>query len=133
MKLLLFLFILAGNVMAGVSLKVNGKEVEFSEALIDCQLHGRFLVRNMELAFYNADRRAAEGELIFPLDKGERVVSFAMEVNGKRRSAVVVPAKRGRIAYEEIVAQKVDPGLLEVDEMKGEFRGSKELGVEVRL
>ncbi|YCM43193.1 VIT domain-containing protein [Verrucomicrobiaceae bacterium 227] len=111
-----------GEVFAGVSLKVGGKDAEFSEALIDCQLQGRFLVRNLELAFYHEGAGQSEGELICPLDEGERIVSFAMDVNGKRRSAVVVPAKRGRIAYEEIVARKVDPGLLEVDEVKNEFR-----------
>ena len=107
---------------AGVSLKVNGRESEFAEAVIECRLHGRFLMRDLELAFYNSEKGAREGELICPLAEGERIVSFAMEVNGKRRSGVVVPAKRGRIAYEEIVARKVDPGLLEVDEEKKEFR-----------
>ena len=119
----LFLFVaLIGGVLAGVSLKVNGRDAEFAEAVIDCRLEGRFLVREMKLGFYHAGKGRGEGELICPLDEGERIVSFAMDVNGKRRSAVVVPAKRGRIAYEEIVAQKVDPGLLEVDEVKNEFR-----------
>lgn len=122
MRWLCYFGLLLGELVAGVQLEVNQKKAEFSEAVIDCQLHGRFLIRNMELAFFNGGAGAAEGELVCPLDEGERVVSFAMEVNGKRRSAVVVPAKRGRIAYEEIVAQKVDPGLLEVDEEKGEFR-----------
>ena len=88
MRLLFFIVVLVGDVLAGVSLKVDGREAEFGEALIDCQLHGRFLVRTMELAFSNPGPRATEGELVCPLDEGERVVSFAMEVKGTRRSSV---------------------------------------------
>jgi hypothetical protein len=92
------------------------------EVRAECELVGRMLIRRIELAFHNDGSRAAEGELVCPLQAGERIVSYAMDVGGVRREGVVVPAKAGREAYEEIVRRQVDPGILEVDEEKGEFR-----------
>jgi hypothetical protein len=45
-----------------------------------------------------------------------------MDVNGVRRSGVVVPVGRARAAYEAIVRQRVDPGILEIDKETNEFR-----------
>ncbi len=123
MRLLsILLLILLSPLTAGVRLTVSGKEAVLDEALIRCELHGHFLLRHRELTFFNPGKRAAEGELICPLDPGETVTSYAMTVNGVRREGVVVPEKRGRMAYEAIVRQKVDPGIIEVDEVKNEFR-----------
>ncbi|MDB4508224.1 VIT domain-containing protein [Akkermansiaceae bacterium] len=49
-------------------------------------------------------------------------MDYAVDVNGTRRAGVVVPAKRAKVAYEEIVRRRVDPGIVEIDEVKNEFR-----------
>jgi len=122
MRLLLCLLLLPSSIFAEIRLRVGEKDSVFREAEVVCQLHGRFLIRNLKLAFYNEGSRVAEGDLTCPLELGEEIVSFAMDVNGVRRKGVVVPKKRGRIAYETIVARGVDPGLIEVNEVTNEFR-----------
>jgi len=122
MRLLLFFLLCTAFLPAKTSLTINGEEAELERAIVDCKLHGHFLIRDLTLTFRNPGRRVAEGDLTCQLDDGEEIVSFAMDVNGIKRQGVVVPAKRGRHAYETIVARGVDPGLIEVNEITNEFR-----------
>lgn len=91
--------------VAGLQLTISGKHAELKEAEVMARLHGNFLIRDLKLVFHNPGRRVAEGDLVCPLDEGEEVISFAMDVNGKRRDAVVVPQEQARHAYETIVAR----------------------------
>ena len=116
-----FLFFLS-SAFAEVSLTVADRKTELQEVKVAVQLQGRFRIRDLTLVFYNENARRAEGDLRCPLDVGEEIVSFAMDVNGVRRDGVVVPKKRARFAYETIISRGVDPGLLEVDEEANEFR-----------
>jgi len=110
------------TVSASIKLSVQGKDTQLRKVDLQSKLTGPFLIREMELTFYNPNKGAAEGELIFPLNSNERVVAFAMDVEGIRREGVIVDAKRGRTAYETIVRGKKDPGLVEINEEKNEFR-----------
>ena len=65
------------------------------------------------MTFYNGLDRVLEGELAFPLAQGQSVSHFAMDLNGKLRSAVVVEKELGRVAYESTIRQRIDPALLE--------------------
>ncbi|MFT6178064.1 MAG: tetratricopeptide (TPR) repeat protein [Akkermansiaceae bacterium] len=122
MRFFFLLLVLTSVAFAEFSLTVAKKPSVFREAVVECQLHGRFLIRDLTLTFYNEGQRVAEGDLTCPLEVGEEIVSFAMDVNGVRREGVVVPKKRGRVAYERIVRRGVDPGLIEVNEVTNEFR-----------
>ncbi|MFV0552615.1 MAG: VIT domain-containing protein, partial [Anaerorhabdus sp.] len=86
------------------------------------ELRGEFLIRRMELVFRGGERGGSrEGVLVCPLEKGERVADYAMEVNGKRRQGVVVPRERAVSAYENLVRKRIDPGVLTIDGKKGTF------------
>lgn len=122
MRLLICCLLLFDSASALVQLTVARKPAPLKYAKVEAKLHGNFLVRDLKLIFHNEGRRVAEGDLRCSLEEGEQVISFAMDVNGHRRDAVVVPAKRARHAYETIVARGVDPGLLEVNEEAREFR-----------
>lgn len=122
MRIILAWLFLLTSLHASIELIINNRPAQLAEATVDARLHGFFLIRDLRLVFQNEGQRAAEGDLRCPLEEGEQVVSFAMDVNGLRRDAVVVPAKRARHAYETIVARGVDPGLLEVDAAEKEFR-----------
>lgn len=122
MRVILSLLLCAASCFASINLRIGGKEASLDEAVLEARLDGRFLIRNLKLTFHNEGSRVTEGDLTCPLDEGEEIVSFAMDVNGIRREGVVVPAKKGRHAYETIVARGVDPGLIEVDEVANEFR-----------
>ena len=122
MRVFMGLMFLVGTCVGEVRLTIAGKSAELKEAMVEARIHGNFLIRDLKLVFHNPGARVAEGDLWCSLDEGEEVISFAMDVNGKRRDAVVVPQRQARHAYETIVARGTDPGLLEVDTVKQEFR-----------
>lgn len=115
-------FFLTSFLHAKISLTIRNKPTSLHRANLEARLDGAFLIRHYELVFKNPGNRQAEGELVCPLDLGERIVDYAMDVNGTRRAGVIVPAKRAKVAYEEIVRRRVDPGIVEIDEVKNEFR-----------
>lgn len=80
---------------------------------IRAEVHGRFALTEVELAFRNPNRRILEGELQFPLPEGQSMTGFAMDVDGKLRDAVPVDKARGQAVFEEITRGRIDPGLLE--------------------
>ena len=57
----LFFLLLIGSSFAVVSLRVGGKDSRFYEAVVERQLHGRFLIRNLTLTFHNPGSRVAKG------------------------------------------------------------------------
>ena len=67
----------------------------------------------MNLIVANQSDRVLEGELEFPLEEGESVTGYAIDVNGKLRKGVVVEKDKGRQVFEAVVRQGIDPGLIE--------------------
>ncbi len=78
------------------------------------ELAGRQAFTEIELTFYNPNRRVLEGELQFPLLAGQNIAGFAMDVNGVLREAVPVDKARGQQVFEDVIRTRIDPGLLEV-------------------
>lgn len=75
---------------------------------------GNVRATTVELMFENTTDRTMESEFEFPLDDGESVTGYALDINGKMRRGVVVEKDKGRQAFEEIVRRGVDPGLVEM-------------------
>ncbi len=78
-----------------------------------------FVVENIatttfEMQFYNHNNRIMEGELNFPLANGVSVSRYALDVNGEMREGVVVDKEKATQAFEAVVRQNIDPGLVEV-------------------
>ena len=80
---------------------------------IDVAVTGNRATTTFDMTFVNTFDRDLEGELVFPLQQGRSISRFAMDINGKLREGVVVDNNKGRKAYENIVRQAVDPGLLQ--------------------
>jgi tetratricopeptide (TPR) repeat protein len=80
---------------------------------IDAEISGALALTQVELVFYNPNRRVLEGELQFPLLDGQTVTGFAMDVDGKMREAVPVEKARGQAVFEDITRVRIDPGLLQ--------------------
>lgn len=74
---------------------------------------GNILITTMNLIVANQSDRILEGELEFPLEEGESVIGYAIDVNGKLRKGVVVEKDKGRQVFEAVVRQGIDPGLIE--------------------
>ncbi len=87
--------------------------VELQSVRIRGDISGRLALTEVEMTFYNPNRRILEGELQFPLLDGQSVASFAMELNGALREAVPVDKARGQAVFEEVIRQRIDPALLE--------------------
>lgn len=77
---------------------------------------GSYSSLTIEYMIENRSNRILEGEFEFPLEVGENVSGFALDINGNMRDAVVVEKDKGRQVFEEIVRRGVDPGLVEKTE-----------------
>ena len=80
---------------------------------IDAEISGSVAHTEVELVFYNPNRRVLEGELQFPLLEGQTITGFAMDVDGKLREAVPVEKARGQAVFEDITRARIDPALLQ--------------------
>jgi tetratricopeptide (TPR) repeat protein len=74
---------------------------------------GNVAETTMTLRFRNDTDRVLEGELIFPLQEGQTISSYALGIEGEMRAGVVVEKQRARSIFEDIVRQGIDPGLIE--------------------
>ncbi|MHB1357821.1 MAG: VIT domain-containing protein [Anaerolineae bacterium] len=68
---------------------------------------------HIDQVFINDSGLELEGDYIFPLPEGANISQFSMWVDGKRLEAQVLTADEARRVYEEIVASRRDPALLE--------------------
>ena len=87
--------------------------IQLKSVRIRVEISGRFAQTEIEMTFFNPNRRVLEGELQFPLMAGQSMAGFAMDVNGVLREAVPVDKARGQTVFEDIVRGNIDPGLLE--------------------
>ena len=87
--------------------------LKLNQLYVNAEISGNYATVTYDMTFYNGLNRVLEGELAFPLSQGQSVSHFAMDLNGKLRSAVVVEKELGRVAYENTIKQRIDPALLE--------------------
>ncbi|HEX2396071.1 MAG TPA: VIT and VWA domain-containing protein, partial [Bacteroidales bacterium] len=90
--------------------------IRLDEIAIDIQIIGRIAISTLDMTYYNPNSRVLEGEFNFPLDKGQTVSRFALDIGDELREGVVVEKEKGRTVFEAIERRKVDPGLLEMTE-----------------
>ncbi|WP_034337830.1 VIT domain-containing protein [Deinococcus misasensis] len=88
--------------------------VELRNVVINTEITGPFARTEIELTFFNPNRRVLEGELEFPLLEGQSVTGFALDFNGKWRDAVAVEKPKAQQIFEDVTRQQVDPALLQV-------------------
>jgi tetratricopeptide (TPR) repeat protein len=101
---------------AQISLTVGDNPAEpvvIESAVVSTEVTGRLAVTTHDLVFANPNNRVLEGTFEFPLLDGQRVVRFALDINGALREAVPVEKERGRVVFEEIERRQADPGLIE--------------------
>ncbi|CAM1361179.1 putative outer membrane protein [Tenacibaculum sediminilitoris] len=111
-KVLLVSFGLFSQGSPKITLK-DSSELKLSSLKVEVNITGDFATTTYDMEFYNGLDRTLEGDLIFPLEEGQSVYQFAMDLNGKLREAVVVEKELARVAYETTVRQNIDPALLE--------------------
>lgn len=91
----------------------SDQPIQLRSASVEIDLFGDQAQTRVELHLFNPNPRVLEGELQFPLQEGQVVTGFALDVNGRLRDAAPVPKARGQEIFEDIRRRRVDPGLLE--------------------
>ena len=87
--------------------------LRLSELSIEVQILGSIAATTLEVTFYNDHNTDQEGELILPLNPGQTITRYALDIDGYMREGVVVEKEKARKVFEEIVRRQVDPGLVE--------------------
>ncbi len=80
---------------------------------VSVRIDGQLAVTTVDQVFGNPTDQRLEATYFFPVPKGGRLDSFAMEVDGKMVEAELLDAGKARLIYEEIVRKALDPALLE--------------------
>lgn len=80
---------------------------------IDVRIVGYLAETRMTLTFANPQGRDLEGDLYFPLPEKATVSGYALDIRGQMVDGVVVEREKARVVFEEIVRQRIDPGLVE--------------------
>lgn len=95
------------------TLTADGKPLRMDKLDVKVDVLGNLATTAMTMTFRNDTNRVLQGELVFPLQEGQKVSGYALDINGKMRDAVVIEKDKGRKVFEAIVRRGVDPGLLE--------------------
>ncbi len=88
-------------------------DILLNDMKIDISVAPPLSTTRIEMTFYNPNNRILEGELIFPLAPGETINYLAYEIDGVLREASVVEKEKGRVVFETLVREGIDPALVE--------------------
>jgi Ca-activated chloride channel homolog len=87
--------------------------VGLRSASVEVETNGSLARTTLLLTLYNPNDRLLEGTLQFPVQAGQQVSAFALDIGGELRDAVPVPKQQAQQVFESIERRQVDPGLLE--------------------
>lgn len=87
--------------------------VALRSASVQVETDGGLARTTVLLTLFNPNDRLLEGNLSFPLQPGQQVSGFALDVAGALREAVPVPKPKAQQVFESVERRNVDPGLLE--------------------
>lgn len=96
-------------------IKASGAEIPVGlrAASMQVETDGSLARTTLLLTLHNPNDRLLEGTLEFPLQPGQQVSAFALDVGGVLRDAVPVPKQKAQQVFESIERRNVDPGVLE--------------------
>lgn len=80
---------------------------------INTEVNGGLAQTTVDMVFHNPNARPLEGQLQFPLQAGQQVAGFALDIDGQMRPAVPVEKAKGQQVFESIERRQVDPALLQ--------------------
>ncbi|KQV84751.1 hypothetical protein ASD15_06175 [Massilia sp. Root351] len=89
------------------------RPVRLQSLSIASAVSGGMAETTVRMVFFNPNSRVLEGTLHFPLQEGQQISAFALDIGGKLRPAVPVEKSRGREILEAVERRGIDPGLLE--------------------
>ncbi|CAN7435331.1 VIT domain-containing protein [Pseudoduganella sp. LjRoot289] len=104
---------LAGSPAPRMETLHGERAVRLQSLHIASAVSGGMAETTVRMIFFNPNQRALEGHLHFPLQDGQQISAFALDIDGKLRPAVPVEKSKGREILEAVERRGVDPALLE--------------------
>lgn len=105
--------------------QLSNKEqpIQLSKLNIDVKVVGNVATTTYDMVFFNPNYRVMVGSLSMPMNEGREICRYALDIEGKLREGVIVEKVKARQAFEAVVRQKIDPGI--VSKTKGNFFKTK--------
>ena len=97
----------AESQLANQPIKVKSFSVDIKASLFTA-------TTTINIELLNPNNRVLDGEYNFSLNGGQVITGFALDINGNMRDGVIVDKQTGRVAYENTIRRRIDPGLLEM-------------------
>ena len=91
----------------------GSERLSLAKIAVEVEIFGFLTETKMTMTFRNPHNRPLAGDLYFPLPEGATISGYALDINGIMVDGVVVEKEKGRIVFEKIVRQGIDPGLVE--------------------
>lgn len=114
----------------GVLLRVKNNQADAGATLGLRSYSARVEVRGLAArtrivqVFENPSPSEAEAKYVFRLPLGSKLSDFAIWEDGVRIPGVVIERRRAQRIYEDLTAQKIDPGLVEHEDTGGTDRSA---------
>ncbi|RDX35617.1 DUF2135 domain-containing protein [Kangiella sp. HD9-110m-PIT-SAG07] len=89
------------------------KNILVDSLSINAEIYNGVARTELELSFRNPNEAAAAVDFLFPLPRNSTVDGYSLDVNGVMVDGVIVDKDKGRVTYEKIVRENIDPGLVE--------------------
>jgi hypothetical protein len=90
------------------------RPIELKSLSIDIKADLFIATTTLQMEFYNPNSRVLDGQFNFSLGSGQVITGFSLDINGFMREGVIVDKQKGRVAYENTIRRRIDPGLLEM-------------------
>lgn len=114
-KLRLFwLTILLFPAFSNIHSQATDRPIELKTLSVDIKASLFTATTTIQMEFFNPNNKILDGEYNFSLGPGQVITGFALDINGFMREGVIVDKQKGRVAYENTIRRRIDPGLLEM-------------------
>jgi TonB-dependent SusC/RagA subfamily outer membrane receptor len=92
----------------------SDRPIELKTLSIDIKADLFIATTTLQMEFYNPNNKVLDGQHNFSLASGQVITGFWLDINGFMREGVMVDKQKGRVAYENTIRRRIDPGLLEM-------------------
>jgi Ca-activated chloride channel family protein len=105
---------LSGKDVAADEDEQTAVELKIKSVDLQIKVHGTLASTRIEFTIHNpSDDVEAQADFILPLPPNSTVTGYALDIDGDMVDGVYVEKEKARNTYDDIVSQKIDPGLLE--------------------
>lgn len=88
------------------------KQVKLEKLHVKVTVTGNIATTEYDMLFYNPNKNLLSGKFTMPLTEGQEISRYALDINGKMREGVIVEKVKARQAFEAVVRQNIDPGII---------------------